>query len=247
MDDVARKQFAEAVAASVSSVQHLYREVDRLIAVLRDAFLEEPDPFRVVPGTLRSSGKGSDRWVIRNEYALLFERSDDEDSDEEDKSEEPEDDGDDDDERDADSGGSGKKKPPVELASDDLYFVLRIALAEPRPSADFEPCLQYAVLGDWGLGSNGTRPKDGGPLTVRQNMLRKIPRILGARPDVTRRILTSVKVDLKGTGLSKSADRRLSCRLLGGVQTILLCELDAAAELDRKAAEIKKYWTEAKP
>ena len=42
MSDITREEFASAVAATISSVHHLYREVTRLIEGLRDALSEEP-------------------------------------------------------------------------------------------------------------------------------------------------------------------------------------------------------------
>ena len=72
MSDTTREEFSSAVAAAISSVHHLYREVARLIAELREALSEEPGALTPVRGSadgksrLNPKGFGLDpiSWTV---------------------------------------------------------------------------------------------------------------------------------------------------------------------------------------
>lgn len=242
MENVSRSEFAESVSAAIASVRHFYREVDRLVVNLREVLLEEPDSLKVVRG---STGKGTSvkqqgRVVLRDEYSILFEPAEDEEG----AADAAEDDGDD--EEDADEledevdkpSGSRKRSRPAELDPDQPLLVLRLSLATQRPSESFEPSLQYAVLGAWGLGL--TEAKHPGPFLLKRNMLRRITWIL-EKGDSSKRILTAARVIGKGKG-AKSGDRTLSCRILGGVRAVALYDLDQPKALDDLAVAMKEHW-----
>ena len=50
------EQFASAVAAAISSVRHLYSEVDRLVIGLRERLADEPDSLRADAKTTSQIG-----------------------------------------------------------------------------------------------------------------------------------------------------------------------------------------------
>ena len=66
------EQFASAVAAAISSVRHLYSEVDRLVSGLRERQADEPDSLSPVSLTFAKAGRDQTRLVVRNEYSALF-------------------------------------------------------------------------------------------------------------------------------------------------------------------------------
>ena len=67
--ELTSEQFRAAVAAAISGVEHLYREVDLLIARLHEELAEEPEPLTLKRGTLGKAGKeDSKRVVVRYEY-----------------------------------------------------------------------------------------------------------------------------------------------------------------------------------
>ncbi|MCL4294071.1 MAG: hypothetical protein KJ056_13795, partial [Acidimicrobiia bacterium] len=85
MGDLTQEQFQKAVAAAIAGVEHLYREVDLLIARLREELAEEPEPLTVKRGTLGKAGReDSKRLVVRYEYGALFEPAVDDDDDDDD-------------------------------------------------------------------------------------------------------------------------------------------------------------------
>lgn len=237
MEDISRSEFAEAVGAAIASVRHFYREVDRLVLTLREALLEEPDSLGVVRG---STGKGTNvkqqgRLVLRDEYAILFEGASDlgdEDDEDDDADAEEADDA-------ADNpSGSRKRSTPAELNADQPLLALRLSLATHRHLQTFEPSLQYAVLGDWGLGLAGAKPAES--FLLKRNMLRRITWIL-EKGDNSKRMLTAAQVIGKGKRV-KGGDRTLSCRILGGVQTVALYDLDGPKALDDLAVTMKQHW-----
>src|ERR1017187_1299467 len=68
---ITQEQFASAVASAISSVHHLYREVDRLMSGLREGLAEEPEPLAPFIGFAKAC-RNQTRLVIRNEYGALF-------------------------------------------------------------------------------------------------------------------------------------------------------------------------------
>ena len=73
MSDITREEFASAVAATISSVHHLYREVARLIEGLRDALSEEPGALIPVRGSaIGKSRLNPTGFVVRDAYGVLF-------------------------------------------------------------------------------------------------------------------------------------------------------------------------------
>ena len=100
MSDLTAEQFQLSVAAAIEGVENLYRQVDLLIAKLREQLAEDPDPLKLIRGTLGKSGKeDSKRVVVRYEYGALFEPAtddeeglDDEDDEDDDSEDEDADD-----------------------------------------------------------------------------------------------------------------------------------------------------------
>src|SRR3954467_569096 len=86
MSDLTAEQFQLSVAAAIEGVENLYRQVDLLIAEVREQLAEDPDPLKLIRGTLGKAGKeDSKRVIVRYEYGALFEPADDEEGlDEED-------------------------------------------------------------------------------------------------------------------------------------------------------------------
>src|SRR5262249_45105411 len=124
-----RTEFADAVGAAIAGVRHFYREVDRLVAGIRDALRSEPEPLKVMRG---STGKGSSakqhgRVVLRDEYAILFEPDAEQD---EALADDPEDDDDEEgDESEDETQGSKRKSAPIELEPDQPLLALRLSLS----------------------------------------------------------------------------------------------------------------------
>jgi hypothetical protein len=242
MSDITREQFASAVAVAISSVQHLYREVDRLIVGLRDALAEEPNPLVPVRGTLGKGVRDQTRFVVRNEYGSLFGPlvADEEDVEEDDENLEEETEDAEDDETD----GAARKRSPAEMAADQPLLAIRIAMYDPLKRETFEPKIEYAVMSDWAIG-NATSTPPGKRFVLARNMLRRIPRALAASSDVAKggRLPTRAAVK-RVVGAKKGKDRRLSCRLRMGADTVPLYSLENAEELGRLAKRMKQMWTD---
>jgi hypothetical protein len=242
MSDITREQFASAVAAAISSVQHLYREVDRLIVGLRDALAKEPNPLAPMRGTLGKGGRDQTRLVVRNEYGALFgplaAAEDDVEDDDEDLEEET------DDTEDEETSKAARKRTPAEIASDQPLLAIRIAMYDPHKREAFEPKIEYAVMSDWVLGNSVSTP--GQRFVLARYMLRRIPRALAASGDVAKggRLPTRAAVK-RVVGAKKGNDRRLSCRLRMGADTVPLYSLENAEELEHLAKRMKQMWADA--
>ena len=149
MSDITREEFASAVAATISSVHHLYREVTRLIEGLRDALSEEPGALIPVRGSaVGKSRLNPARFVVRDAYGALFKPvvSDEEVDAAEDDEEESD--------ADADDGGQGRTRRPVELVADLPLLAVRMVLYDPRKQDGIEPQIQFGVMSDWRVGSD---------------------------------------------------------------------------------------------
>src|SRR4030095_10216883 len=119
--------FRAGVAAAISGVEHLYREVDLLIVRLREELAEDPEPLALKRGTLGKAGKeDSKRVVVRYEYGALFQPAvdddedgdDEEDGDEEDGPEEPAE----------PTAKRGRKKARHEIVAGQPLLAVRIAM-----------------------------------------------------------------------------------------------------------------------
>jgi len=234
-----REQFASAVAMAISSVQHLYREVDRLLTGLRDSLAEEPHPLAPIRGTLQKSGRDQTRLVVRNEYGALFAPviNDEEDAEEEDEDlEEDGDEGEDD-----DRPRGGRKRAPAEIAADQPLLAVRVALYDPQRHDSFEPQVQFAVMSEWALGKAAATPEQ--RFILARYMLRRIPKALAASATLAKgsRLVTRATVK-RVVGAKKGDERRLACRLPAGVEAVPLFSLDSAEGLDRLAATMKNMW-----
>jgi len=144
MSDLTSAQFRAAVAAAISGVEHLYREVDLLITRLREELAEEPEPLTLKRGTLGRSGKeDSKRVVVRYEYGALFEPAIDEGEDAED------DDEDDEDGPERLTAGRKAKARRHEIVAGQPLLAVRIAMYDPRKRAAFDPqCSSpFSVIG----------------------------------------------------------------------------------------------------
>lgn len=225
MSDLTREQFQAAVAAAIAGVEQLYREVDLLIARLREELAEEPEPLVLKRGTLGKAGKGeSKRVVVRYEYGALFEPAADDDDLDEDDDELDDEDRDEEEDIEQAAGSKARRKRGKgrhEIAASQPLLAVRIAMFDPRKRASFEPQIQFAVMSEWALGDTPVQPED--RFTLQAYMLRRIARALADRAGVANgaRIRTSAAAR-GGTGLQKGKSRKLSCSLPAGVQTVPL-------------------------
>lgn len=245
MDEITREQFASAVSAAISSVHHLYREVDRLIAGLRDTLAEEPSPLTSIRGTLGKAGRDPGRLVMRNEYGALFKpAAQDEDEGEEDDEDEGEEEADEDAEDAAHRAKSSKARTP-DIAADQPLLAMRIGLYDASKPDAFEPQIEYAVMSDWAIG-NATAVRPGDRFLLQRYMLRRIPRALATSAGVPKggRLVTR-SAARRVAGRKKGEDRRLSCRLPCGVEIVPLYSLNSAEKLDGLAHSMKAMWTDA--
>ena len=239
MSDTTREEFASAVAATISSVQHLYREVARLIEDLRDALGEEPGALIRVRGSADGKSRLNPRgFVIRDAYGVLFKPAV---SDEEvDAAEDDEEDAD----AESDDSGRGGTGRPVELVADQPLMAVRVVLYDPRKRDDIEPQIQFGVMSDWRVGSG--EATEGQRFILDRAMLRRVPLSLGAAvgSGQTRRLQTDATVKrVEGTKHKKgSRDRNLSYQLPVGVETEPLYSLDSAEELRKLAARVRAMW-----
>ena len=244
MSDITRETFRSAVAATITSVQHLYREVSRLNVELREALNEEPGALIPVRGS--SYGKpriNPTRFVIRDAYGVLFKPvvSDEEMDAADDEEEEPD--------TETDSG----KSSPVELVADQPLLAVRVVLYDPRKLGrddGIEPQIQFGVMSDWKVDSG--EATDGQQFTLARSMLRRVPLSLGAGIGTghasrlqTTASVKSVKhvVGAKHKRIKKN--RKLSCQLPGGVETEPLYSLDSPEELNKLVGRIRTMWDKA--
>lgn len=232
MEGITKAEFADAVSTAIRSVRHFYREVDRLVSHLKEALLDGESPLVVVRGSKAEepSGKRKGGVVVPDEFALLMGplRDDEMAGDVGDEDDEV---GEEDDVIEAAQERTARRM----LDPEQPFLALRLSLATPNPIAGFEPALQYAVLGEWEV--SGAKPSDEVP--IRAYMLRRIPVSLGKVIDDSRRVATAAIADIKGR---RGADRRISFKILGGVQTVPLYDLDDPKALDELAVKMKDHW-----
>jgi len=240
MSELTSEQFRAAVAAAISGVEHLYREVDLLIARLREELAEEPEPLALKRGTLGKAGKeDSKRVVVRYEYGALFEPAVDDDEDGDD-----EEDGDEDDGPEEPAGPTGKrrgKKARHEIVAGQPLLAVRIAMFDPRKRATFEPQIQFAVMNDWALGDSPAQPDD--RFTLQAYMLKRVARALAERVGIAKgtRIRTAAAAR-RSSGPQKGEDRKLSCALPVGVEAVSLYSIGSAEALENVAEQMKNMW-----
>jgi hypothetical protein len=240
---VTREQFSEAVLAAISSVQHLYRALDRLMIELREALAEPPNALVAIPFTAGKAGKDSGRLVLRHEYGTLFRPIVSADEAEDDEDEEDDEEGEELDDEDTDRPKRKRSAPVVDAA--ESLLAVRIAMYEARQHPGFEPHIAFAVMNDWRIGDR--RPDPGQPLTFMRHMLRRIPRAL-AQADRKKgaSLLTAATVKkVPGAKKSKGDGRRLTCRLPMGVDLVPLYELDDASAVSALADRMKVMWVAA--
>ena len=223
MSDITRENFASAVAATISSVHHLYREVARLIEELREALGEEPGALIRVRGSADGKSRLNPRgFVIRDAYGVLFKPAV---SDEEvDAAEDDEEDAD----AESDDSGRGGTGRPVELVADQPLMAVRVMLYDPRKRDDIEPQIQFGVMSDWRVGSG--EATEGQRFILDRSRLRRVPLSLGAAVGIGqgRRFQTNAAVKrVEGTKHKKGDHKKaeLSASSRGG---------DGAAVLTRQ-------------
>jgi hypothetical protein len=236
---VTREQFASAVSSAISSIHHLYREVDRLVSGLREHLAEEPNSLTMISGTFSKGSRDQARLIVRNEYGALFGPaiSDDEASDEDE--EEIDEEGD---EAEDEDGSAKRKRTPAQIAADEPLLGVRVVMYDPQKRDSFEPQIQYAIMAEW---TAGKKPYDADQrFVLRRSMLRRVPKALGAT-NLTANMRLSTKAAVKIAGAKKTDERQLSCRLPAGVRTVALYTLDSAEALDRLAQSIKAMWDKA--
>jgi len=241
-NSITREEFASAVAATISSIHHLYREVDRLITGISDRLLEEPDPLKLYGGAFRKAGRDQTRRMIRDEYSALFVPAmgnDEDGDDEEDEEEEPEE-GDEAEEEDL---ITKKKRTPPQIRGDESLLAVRIVMYDAQKRELLEPQIQYAVMNLWTVGNKAWDPKD--VYVLRWGVLRKIPKALNA-PNLVEGSPLKTKAAVKSIpGVKKADGRQLSCVLPKGVGTLPLYNLDTAEALDKLCQDMKLMWQAA--
>lgn len=244
MSDLTAEQFQLAVAAAIEGVENLYRQVDLLIAKLREQLAEDPDPLALIRGTLGKSGKeDSKRVVVRYEYGALFEPAteDEEDLDDED---DEDDDSEDEDVDDSVASKSQKKRKGRrhEIVAGQPLLAVRIGMFDPRKRTSFAPEVQFAVMSGWALGDSTSQADD--RFTLQSYMLRRVTRALADRtgmPSGTRIKTSAAARSISGT--SKGKSRKLTCALPAGVEAVPLYSINNAEALEKLADRIKAMWS----
>lgn len=245
MSDLTAEQFQVSVAAAIEGVENLYRQVDLLIAKLREELADDPDPLKLIRGTLGKAGKeDSKRVIVRYEYGALFEPADDEEGlDEED---EEDDDSEDEDADDAvDSQPKGKRKGRRhEVVAGQPLLAVRIGMFDPRKRASFAPEVQFAVMSDWALGDAPTQPED--RFSLQPYMMRRIARALADRtgtPSATRIRTNAAARSATAGGATKGKSRKLTCALPAGVESVPLYSINNTEALEKLTDRIKAMWS----
>ena len=237
-----QEQFASAVASAISSVHHLYREVDRLMSGLYDRLAEEPDSLIRVTGTIAKGQRDQTRMVIRNEFGALFSPTvigEDASEDEEEELDEPGDETEDED------GVKSRKRVPAELAANEPLLAVRIAMYDPQKRESFEPQIQFAVMSEWTVGKGAWDPEQQFLLRSR-SVLRRIPKALGSNLGAAKGMRIVTQAPVKNVGKAKKGnERRLGCCLPLGIETVALYTLDTAEALDLLVQRMKSMWNEA--
>jgi hypothetical protein len=236
MTEITREQFASAVAAAVSSVYHLFRQVDRLVDELRSGLADGSEPLTPLPGTLgKLSGRSSARMMLRNEYGILFQPAPADDDDSEDEEEE------DTDEVDEDDGGARKKSRPAEITPEQPLLAVRIAIYDPQKPEAAEPRIEFAVLGDWRVGGN--KPVTGERFRLASYMLRRIPRAIAKGGSfATGAIVDTGALAKTAAGKKKGDARRLNCRVLVAGSSVPLYDMDKAGAVHALVEQMKAMW-----
>jgi len=241
MSEVTREQFAAAVVAAVSSVQHLYRALDRLMLELREALAEPPHPLTAVPGMLGKSARDSaGRLVLRYEYGTLFRLATAEADLEGDDDADP-----DDDDEDDEDGAPARGRISPAIGAGECLLGLRVAMFDARQQASFEPHLAYAAMTDWRMGTQA--PDVDQQLVLARHMLRRITRAL-ANPDRKKGTLLTTTAQVKrveGSKKGKGPDRRLACRVPMGIEIVPLYSLEEPASVFSLAEQMKEMWAAA--
>ena len=238
MSDTTREEFSSAVAAAISSVHHLYREVARLIAELREALSEEPGALTPVRGSADGKSRLNPKgFVVRDAYGVLFkpvvsgEELDAAEDDEEDSDAE------------SDDGGPGGTSSPVELVADQPLMAVRVVLYDLRKQDGIEPQIQFGVMSDWRVGSGEATA--GQRFILDRPMLRRVPLSLGAavgRGQARRFQTTAAVKRVEGTKRKKGRDSKLSYQLPVGVETEPLYSLDNPEALRKLADRVRAMW-----
>ena len=240
MNELTQEQFRAAVVDGISGLEHLYREVAHLVACLRQALAQEPEPLALKPGTFGKSGrKEGSHFLVRYDYGLLFEPAVEDDDETED-----DDDGDEDDETEESPKAAGKKKgspAPHQLIASQPLLAVRIAMYDPRRREAFEPQIEFAVMTEWVLGVLSAPPDD--RFMLKSSMLKRVARALAERVGVEKgtRIHTTATVHRPGGG--QKGKLRLSCSLPAGVEAASLYSIDSDEALERFAERMKGMWT----
>jgi len=237
---ITREEFASAVASAISSVHHLYREVDRLITGIKDRLEEERDPLSILAGVFSKAGPSQTRRVIRNEYGGLFASKMGDDVDGDEDEDEIEDDGD---EPQEELNQKQRKGAPAQFGAEQALLAVRIVLVDPQNREHFEPQVQYSVMNHWSVGNKDWDPKE--IFEVRKTELKRVPRALGGA-DLIKGSTVTTKATVKSPPGARRADRRqLCCILPVGMEAIPLYDLDSAGALDELVKNMKLIWSSA--
>jgi hypothetical protein len=247
MPNRSRRQFADALAALLDTTRHLVSEVDRLNAHLRETLQTPPLAFRSVGASKmgKASTSDPDQRLVRDWYARLFALRDRGTAtrDEEAELDEPE--GSDDDDA-ADGQRPSRRQRLIRIPVGQPLLVVKVVLRDPVGRANFEPEVQYAILGDWASGHAATRFGPGHTFTLGPVMLRRMLKAVPLRTPglANQRIMTPARVQRpKGAkNRKKKGDRNLSFRILGAMAGRPLYELDSPETVDRLIAEIRAHW-----
>ncbi|WP_348263275.1 hypothetical protein P8935_01660 [Telmatobacter sp. DSM 110680] len=235
---ITREEFASAVASTIASTHHLYREVDRLITGLRDRLAEEPNSLAFLAGVFGKAGRDQTRRIIRNEYGALFSPAIGEDDEGDEDEDEIEDEGD---EPEEELDHKPLKGIPAQIGANQPLLAVRIVMYDPQMRDSFEPQVQYAVMNHWTVANKSWDAKE--VFIVRKSLLKRIPRALGGS-NLTRGSKLTTKATVKSNvGAKRTDGRQLCCVLPAGVETFPLYNLDTPEALEHLGAKMKLMWS----
>ena len=112
---------------------------------------------------------------------------------------------------------------------------------DARKGPAFEPVVDYAVMTDWALGNGPSQPTE--RFLIDPAMLRRLPKTLGVHAGANKGARIATRTTAKHASGAKKAERRLSCLLPAGIETVPLYSLDSREALEQLAVRARGMWT----
>lgn len=237
MSELTQREFSTAVAATIEGAHHFYREIGRLYVGLREALQGEPNPFVALGGYVAKPSRDPDRTTVRSFFGQLFEPNLSGEDSEEDEEEDDETEGED------DSAPKSKRTPAVIVANQPLLIV-KLKLFDPKLLGQFDPEVQYAVLGDWICGTSSRKSTPDEQYLLARHMIRRIVKAFDANTVLPDGQWTMTRAMVKAKRGVKSQDRRLGFRVLGKAKRTPIFNLDTGESIDALTNAIQDHWTE---